>query len=69
MNWIKAQLADPSSLYHAAGLVIILGEVVLWHWILHHPVDLGAITAGGVFIGGGVTSDRLGVSPPRGGGV
>lgn len=65
MNWIKAQLADPSSLYHATGLLLIVGEVVI-HWVLHRPVDLGAITAGATFIGGGVASDvRADRAPPR----
>jgi hypothetical protein len=62
MNWIKAQLADPSSLLHAVGVLLIVGEVVR-HWIDAKPVDIGAIGAGTSLVFGGVASDRLGQRP------
>ena len=53
MGWIKAQLADPTSVLHALGIIIIAGEV-LRHWVTKVPVDFGAIGAGtGCFAIGG----------------
>ncbi len=60
ISWFKAQLSDPSSLLHAAGILLVVGEVAVWHWLLGHAVDFGAVTAGTSLIFGGVASDRLG---------
>jgi len=58
--WLKAQLLDPSSLQHAAGVLLIVGEVAIWHWLLGHPVDSGVSLAAGTLIGGGVVRDCFG---------
>jgi hypothetical protein len=65
VSWVKAQLADPSSLLHAIGILVIVGEVMR-HWITGHAVDVGAVGAGTSLIFGGVVSDRLGPTPPIG---
>ena len=54
MNWIKAQLADPTSAMHGLAFIIIAGEIGK-HWVTKSPVDFGAISAGmGLFTCGGV---------------
>lgn len=65
VSWVKANLADPSSILHAVGICLIVGEVVR-HWISGHPVDVGVVGAGTSLIFGGITSDRLGVASSRG---
>jgi hypothetical protein len=45
VNWIKAQLTDPTSAMHAMGFGIIGGEVGR-HWLTGTPVDVGAVAAG-----------------------
>jgi len=45
VTWIRVQLADPTSLLHALGLVTLAGEVGK-HWVTGVPVDAGTIAAG-----------------------
>lgn len=53
VKFVKAQLADPTSVLHLMGILTISGEVVR-HWATGKPVDPGTIAAGvGCFAIGG----------------
>jgi hypothetical protein len=53
IDWVKAQLNDPTSALHLMGIIIISGEVY-HHWVSGKPVDPGTIGAGvGCFAIGG----------------